>query len=73
MNGPVVGATKNPADVPPTPVFNSDDIPDYSNSLSKRIATRGQNRSNKEKHKLWPIPQGELDKNKNLTQNPGWQ
>ncbi len=73
MNGPVVGAAKNPADVPAIPVFNNDDIPDYSNSVAKRISTRGQIRSNKEKHKLWPIPQGELDKDKNLTQNPGWQ
>lgn len=73
MNGPVVGAAKNPADVPATPVFTSDDIPSYANSLSKRIDTRGQTRSNNAKHKLWPIPQGELDKDKNLTQNPGWQ
>ena len=72
LNGPVVGAALNPADVPATPVFNSDDIPDYSNSLAKRIATRQQTRSNTEKHKLWPIPQSELDKNNNLTQNPGW-
>ena len=21
---------------------------------------------------LWPIPQSEMDKNKNLVQNPGW-
>ena len=72
MNGPVIGAAKNPADVPATPVFSSDDIPDYSGSASKRIATRGQTRSNTAKHKLWPIPQGELDKDKNLTQNAGW-
>ncbi len=73
MNGPVVGAAKNPADVPAIPVFNNDDIPDYSNSLPKRISTRGQIRNNTVKHKLWPLPQGELDKDKNLTQNPGWQ
>ena len=73
MNGPIVGAARNPADVPATPVFNADDIPDYSNSVSKRISTRGQTRNNNAKHKLWPIPQGELDKDKNLTQNPGWQ
>ncbi|MFM8711719.1 MAG: RagB/SusD family nutrient uptake outer membrane protein, partial [Sphingomonadales bacterium] len=24
-------------------------------------------------YKLWPIPQGEIDKNKNIVQNPGWQ
>lgn len=72
MNGPVVGAAKNPADVPAIPLFNSDDIPNYTNSLSKRIATRAQIRSNTEKHKLWPIPQGEIDKNKNLIQNNGW-
>ncbi|HZH96495.1 MAG TPA: RagB/SusD family nutrient uptake outer membrane protein [Flavisolibacter sp.] len=72
LNGPVVGAARNPADVPATPVFNIDDIPNYSNSLTKRIATRGQTRANTEKHKLWPIPQGEIDKNKGLTQNKDW-
>ncbi len=72
MNGPVIGASKNPVDVPATPVFNNDDFPDYSNSLSKRIATRAQTRNSTPKHKLWPIPQGELDKDKNLTQNPLW-
>lgn len=73
LNGPVVGAAKNPADVPATPLLNNDDIPDYTNSVSKRIATRAQTRNNTVKHKLWPIPQGELDKDKNLTQNSGWQ
>ncbi|MHA4844141.1 RagB/SusD family nutrient uptake outer membrane protein [Flavitalea antarctica] len=72
MNGPVVGAARNPADVPATPTFTVNDVPNYSASLAKRISTRGQTRNNTEKHKLWPIPQGELDKNKNLTQNPGW-
>ncbi len=72
MNGPIVGAAKNPADVPAIPLFNNDDIPDYSSSLSKRIATRGQTRANTAKHKLWPVPQGEIDKDKNLMQNTGW-
>ncbi len=73
MNGPVVGASKDPAIVPATPTFSSDDIPDYSGSLSRRIATRAQNRSNTAKHKLWPIPQGEIDKNPNLLpNNAGW-
>lgn len=72
MNGPVVGAARNPADVPATPTFTANDVPNYSASVSKRISTRGQTRNNVEKHKLWPIPQGELDKNKNLSQNPGW-
>ena len=72
LNGPVIGAAKNPADVPATPIFTSDDVPDYSASVSKRISTRGQTRNNTAKHKLWPIPQGEIDKDKNLTQNAGW-
>lgn len=72
MNGPVVGAAKDPADVPATPVLDADDVPNYSNSVSKRIATRAQTRNNVAKHKLWPIPQGELDKDKNLGQNLGW-
>jgi hypothetical protein len=72
MNGPVVGAALNPANVPATPVFDIDDIPNYSNSVSRRISTRGQTRNNTVKHKIWPIPQGELDKNKKLIQNTGW-
>ena len=72
MNGPVIGAALNPANVPAKPIFDIDDIPNYSNSISRRIATRGQTRNNTVKHKIWPIPQGELDKNKNLTQNTGW-
>ncbi|MEJ7766608.1 MAG: RagB/SusD family nutrient uptake outer membrane protein [Chitinophagaceae bacterium] len=73
MNGPVIGAAKNPAEVPAVPVLNVDDNPDYSNSVSRRISTRGQTRSNTAKNKLWPIPQGEIDKDKNITQNAGWQ
>ena len=72
MNGRIVGAAINPANVPATPVFDADDIPNYSSSLSLRIATRAQTRSNTAKHNLWPIPQGEIDKNPNLSQNTGW-
>lgn len=73
MNMPVIGAAKDPAQVPAIPVFDANDIPNYSNSLSLRINTRQQTRLNTAKHKLWPIPQGEIDKDPNLTQNPGWQ
>jgi starch-binding outer membrane protein, SusD/RagB family len=73
MNGPVVGAAKDPAIVPATPTFDADDIPNYSSSLSSRIATRTQTRLNTAKHKLWPVPQGEIDKNPNLLpNNQGW-
>lgn len=73
MNGPVVGAAINPANIPATPIFDANDIPDYSASLARRIATRTQTRLNNNKHKLWPIPQGEIDKNPNLLpNNPGW-
>jgi starch-binding outer membrane protein, SusD/RagB family len=79
MNGPIVGAAKNPADVPALPSFGAagsvtdlNDIPSYSASASKRISTRNEIRLNVAKHLLWPLPLGELDKNKKLTQNPGW-
>jgi len=29
-------------------------------------------RSYQKRHELWPIPLVELDRNRNLTQNPGW-
>lgn len=72
MNGPVVGVALNPADPPANPVFDQNDIPDYTASIAKRLKTRNQTRQNTVKHKLWPIPQGEIDKNPNITQNPGW-
>lgn len=73
LNMPVIGAARDPAIVPANPVFDANDIPDYSASASRRINTRQQTRLNTAKHKLWPIPQGEIDKDPNLTQNPGWQ
>jgi len=73
MTGPVVGVSLKMDDPAPTPTFDNDNIPDYSASSAKRLKTRNQNRVNTaDKYKLWPIPQGEIDKNKNLVQNPGW-
>lgn len=74
MTGPVVGVSLNPADPAATPLFDSDNIPDYTSSIDKRLKTRNQTRMNvNERYKLWPIPQGETDKNNNIIQNPGWQ
>lgn len=79
LNGQIVGAAKNPAIVPELPSFGAagslqdlNDIPNYSTSIAKRISSRNEIRANTAKHKLWPLPLGELDKNKNLRQNPGW-
>jgi starch-binding outer membrane protein, SusD/RagB family len=79
MNGPIVGAAKNPAIVPEKPTFGAagsvqdlNDIPNYGLSAAKRISSRNETRLNAAKHLLWPIPLGELDKNKNLKQNTGW-
>ena len=70
---PVVGVSLDPAVPAETPTFDDNDIPDYTVSVPKRLKTRVQTRANQNpKYKLWPIPQGELDKNKNLTQNSGW-
>lgn len=79
LNGPIVGAAINPANVPALPSFGAkgsvqdlNDIPDYTASVAQRIKSRNETRLNIDKHALWPIPQGELDKNKSLKQNPGW-
>lgn len=75
MTMPVIGVSLNPADPAETPSFSADGLPVYSAaSITKRLKTRAQTRVNTNaRYKLWPIPQGEIDKNKNITQNPGWQ
>lgn len=79
LNTTIVGAAKDPTKAPSIPSFGSkgsvqdiNDIPDYSSSASLRISSRNEIRKNSAKHMLWPLPQGELDKNKNLKQNTGW-
>jgi hypothetical protein len=44
---------------------------DYTGSAARRLQ-RETRIYNANQHRLCPIPQGELDKNKSLTQNPGW-
>ncbi len=74
MTGPVVGVSLSQADPAAIPVFDSDNVPDYTASVAKRLKTRNQTRTNTNtKYKLWPIPQGEIDKNSNIIQNPDWQ
>jgi hypothetical protein len=73
LTGPIVGVSLKQDDPAATPTFDNDNIPNYSSSTSKRLSTRAQTRVNSNvKYKLWPIPQGEIDKNKNIVQNPGW-
>jgi hypothetical protein len=38
----------------------------------KTVVVPGWNQTWSDKDYLWPIPQKEIDLNKNLTQNPGW-
>lgn len=73
-SGPVVGAAFNPSVAPATPVFDINDIPDYTASINQRIRFRNQVRNNNApKFKLWPIPQFEIDVNPNgIKQNPNW-
>lgn len=74
MTGPVVGVSLKLDDAAGIPTFDNDNVPDYTASLAKRLKTRNQNRVNTNvKYKLWPIPQGEIDKNPNIIQNQGWQ
>ncbi|GAC1704233.1 MAG: RagB/SusD family nutrient uptake outer membrane protein [Flavisolibacter sp.] len=47
------------------------DVPDYSTYAAK-LKKRDANRFWDNKFYLWPIPQGEKDKNQSLTQNPGY-
>jgi hypothetical protein len=72
VNGALFGVAKNRSVAPGLPTFDINDVPNYSSSSALRINPRNQTRLTQSKHLLWPIPQGELDKNSNLTQNPGW-
>ena len=73
VSGPVIGVSLNPLDPAATPVFDVDEIPDYTASVAKRLKTRNQIRNNNNtKYKFWPIPQFEIDVNPNLRQNNGW-
>jgi len=73
MTGPVVGVSLKQDDPAATPTFDQNNVPDYAASAAKRLKTRNQTRVNTaEKYKLWPVPQGEIDKNKNIIQNKGW-
>lgn len=72
-SGPVVGISLDPAVPAARPVFDADNIPDYSASINQRIRFRNQVRNNNNaKYKLWPIPQPEIDNNPGLIQNAGW-
>ena len=79
LNTQIVGAAKKPSDVPDKPSFGApgsvqdlNDIPNYTTSIAKRISSRNELRLNTAKHLLWPLPLGELDKNKGLKHNEGW-
>ena len=73
VSGPVIGVSLNPLDPAANPVFDGDEIPDYTSSIAKRLKTRNQIRnSSNAKYKLWPIPQFEIDVNPKLIQNTGW-
>lgn len=71
---PVVGASLDPAAPAAAPLFDADEVPNYTGSLTQRIRFRNQTRNNNnDRYRLWPIPQSEIDMNRNLVQNPGWQ
>jgi starch-binding outer membrane protein, SusD/RagB family len=79
MNTTIVGAARNPANAPAIPSFGAkgsiqdlNDIPDYTASAALRISSRNEIRKNSAKHLIWPVPQGEIDKNPNIKQNAGW-
>jgi hypothetical protein len=70
---PIVGFSLDPAVPAARPVFDADNVPDYTSSINQRIRFRNQTRANTNaKYKLWPIPQFEIDNNPGITQNTGW-
>lgn len=78
LNDYVWGASlskNNPAPIPsfgnPGSFSDLNDIADYSNSNGLRFKRELRNFIDP-KNYLWPIPQRELDLDKNLTQNAGW-
>jgi starch-binding outer membrane protein, SusD/RagB family len=79
LNTPIVGAAKDATKAPDVPSFgvkgsvqDINDIPDYTATASLRISSRNEIRKNSAKYLLWPLPQGEIDKNANIKQNTGW-
>lgn len=76
MPGKVLGIAKDPNLMPPVPNFKKSDlhdlnsIPDYTGQEKLRY-TR-ETRFWTPNLLLLPIPQGEIDINPNLTQNPDW-
>lgn len=73
----VMGIAKDPANMPPTPVFtltpehDLNNLPDYSGQESLRF-TR-EMRYWYPRLNLLPVPQAERDVNPKLTQNAGWE
>ncbi len=74
VSGPVIGVSLDPLAPAANPVFDANEIPDYTTSVPQRLKTRNQTRnSSNAKYKLWPIPQFEIDVNPNgIKQNNGW-
>ncbi len=79
LNTAIVGAAKDANKAPDAPSFGPkgsvqdiNDIPDYTATASLRISSRNELRKNSAKHLLWPLPQGEIDKNPNIKQNSSW-
>jgi hypothetical protein len=76
MPGKVVGISKSPTNMPPTPNFKTtpvhdlNSIPDYTPQLDLRY-TR-ETRFWFPRLMLLPVPQGERDANPGLSQNDGW-
>lgn len=76
MPGKVLGIAKSLDAMPPIPNFKKNDIydlnsiPDYSGQEDLRYVR--ETRFWTPKLLLLPVPQGEIDINPNLTQNPGW-
>ena len=78
LNAKVYGASLAAASPAPIPGFGTpgseqdlNDVPDYTAGDALRL--KRETRVFQERHYLFPIPQGEIDRTaRGLTQNPGW-
>lgn len=72
LNTPIVGVPLNKADYPfaGTPVFDANDIPDYSAFINKLTVV--DRRAFNQRNYLWPVPYAEITLNPGLGQNLDW-
>jgi hypothetical protein len=71
MDGPVVGRPKEGYSTMGIPEFDTHGIPNYS-AYIKEMRVIDERQFDPDRDYLWPVPQGEMDVNPQLEQNPGY-